>query len=124
LIAVIIFFIHLIFAFWAFSKSYQTDGWMQAFLNLGFIIILFSVGWTAADLLMGIIIPVNGFIISTGQNAVYLNLLKLTGFYKPLGYGNALLLPKDTCSLILLSVIEFYFYKFFFQKSKSITAGK
>lgn len=121
LIAVIIFFIHIIFAFWAFSKSYQTDGWLQAFLNLAFIVTLFSVGWTIADLFMGMIIPVNGYIINTHQNALLLVLLKLTGFYKPLGDGNALLLPKDTLSLILLSTIELFFYKFYFRSTKKVS---
>jgi len=118
MIAVIIFFIHVIFAFWAFTKSFQTDGWLQAFLNLAFIIILFSVGWTVADLLMGFIISQNGYVISTGQNPVFLFLLKITGFYKPLGGGSALLQPKDTISLIFLSFIEFFFYRFYFEKSK------
>lgn len=121
MIAVIIFFIHIIFASWAFSRSYQTDGWLQAFLNLAFIVILFSVGWTVSDLLIGIIVSQNGYIISTGQNAILIVLLKITGFYKPLGSGSALLQPKDTISLLFLSLIELFFYSFFFRKTKKIS---
>ena len=121
MIAVIIFFIHIIFASWAFSRSYQTDGWLQAFLNLTFIVILFSVGWTVSDLLIGIIVSQNGYVITTGQNAIMLVLLKITGFYKPLGNGSALLQPKDTISLIFLSLIELFFYSFFFRKTKKIS---
>ena len=120
MIAVLIFFVHAIFAVWAFSKSYQNDGTLQAFLNLAFIIILFSVGWTVSDLLMGLIIRDNGYILNVGYNPVFLTLLKISGFYRPQGNGMALLLPKDTLSLILLSVIEIFFYRFFFRKTKDI----
>jgi len=119
LIAVLIFFVHAIFAVWAFSKSYQNDGWLQAFLNLAFIIILFSVGWTVSDLLMGLFIRDSGYILNVGYNPILLTLLKISGFYRPQGNGMALLLPKDTLSLVLLSTIEYFFYKFYFQRTKS-----
>ena len=118
MIAVLIFFVHAIFAVWAFTKSYQNDGWMQAFLNFAFIIILFSVGWTLSDLIMGIFIRDNGYIFYAGYNPVLLVFLKLTGIYRPLGDGSALLLPKDTLSLILLSTIELIFYRVFFRNTK------
>jgi hypothetical protein len=118
MVAVLIFFVHAIFAVWAFTKSYQNDGWMQAFLNFAFIIILFSVGWTLSDLIMGIFIRDNGYIFYAGYNPVLLVILKLTGIYRPLGDGSAMLLPKDTVSLILLSTIEFIFYRFFFRNTK------
>jgi hypothetical protein len=120
LIAVLIFFVHAIFAVWAFSKSYQHDGWLQAFLNFAFIVILFSVGWTVSDLLMGIFIRDNGYIFYAGYNPVFLVFLKLSGIYRPLGEGSALLLPKDTLSLILLSTIELFFYRFFLRNTKKI----
>ncbi|HEY5125235.1 MAG TPA: hypothetical protein VIK14_16010 [Ignavibacteria bacterium] len=119
MIAVLIFFVHAIFAVWAFSKSYQNDSWLQAFLNFAFIIILFSVGWTVSDLLMGLFIRDSGYILNVGYNPILLTLLKISGFYRPQGNGMALLLPKDTLSLVLLSTIEYFFYKFYFQRTKN-----
>lgn len=118
MIAVLIFYIHTIFACYVFVKSYQTDGLLQAFLNLVFIIILFAVGWTISDLLVGFFISQNGYEISVPQNTLTLNLLKLTGFYIPGGNGMALLNPKDSISLIFLSLMEFFFFRFYFQKTK------
>jgi hypothetical protein len=123
LIAVLIFFVHAIFAVWAFSKSYQNDSWLQAFLNFAFIIIFFSVVWTVSDLLMGLFIRDSGYILNVGYNPILLTLLKISGFYRPQGNGMALLLPKDTLSLVLLSTIEYFFYKFYFQRTKNTTTA-
>jgi hypothetical protein len=117
-IAVLIFYCHTIFAVYAFCKSYQSDGWVQAFLNIAFIIVLFTVGWTISDLVVGLIIAENGYNIFTPQNNVFLTLLKLTGFYKPSGNGMANLYPKDAISLIVLSLLEITFYRFYFKKTK------
>lgn len=118
MIAVLIFYLHTIFAVFAFCKSYQSDGLVQAFLNVAFIIVLFTVGWTISDLLIGFIISEKGYNILLPENNVVLTLLKLTGFYKPAGNGFANLYPKDAISLIFLSVIEITFYRFYFRKTK------
>jgi len=118
MIPVIIFYLHTIFAVYAFSKSFQVEGILQAFLNTGFIIILFSVGWTISDLFVGFIISSNGYMIDMPTNKVFLSLLKISGFFTP-GQGKGVLNPKDSISLIVLSVMEYYFYKFYFRETKS-----
>lgn len=119
MIPVLIFFGHTIFAVYVFARSYQEEGSVQAFLNVGFIIVLFAVGWTVTDFFTGFIIPPAGWEIQNPGNIVTLTLLKLTGFYVPVSDNIARLAPKDTVSLILLTVTEYYFYKFFFGKTKA-----
>ncbi len=118
MIAVVLFYLHTIFAVYAFCKSYQDEGFLQAFLNVGFIIILFSVGWTISDLLTGFIISDNGYIINIPKNIIIQSLLKISGFFTPL-QGKGILYPKDSVSLIALTVTEYYFYKFFFREVSS-----
>ena len=118
MIPVIIFFAHAIFAVWAFAKSYQTDGIVQAFLNVIFIIILFTVGWTISDLLVGFIISGDGYeiLLPTGKTAMFF--LKMTGFIQLFGNGYGKLMPKDSISLIVLTIIEYFFYRFYFRQTK------
>lgn len=118
MITVIIFYLHTIFAMYVFGKTYQSDGLMQAVLNLAFIIILFTVGWTVSDFFTGLFISETGYEIYLPINPLIHGLLKLTGFYKPISYDVIKIIPKDTISLILLSVAEYYFYRFFFGLSK------
>lgn len=118
MIPVIIFYLHTIFAVYAFCKSFQAEGILQAFLNTGFIIILFAVGWTISDLFVGFVISANGYQIDMPTGKVALSLLKISGFFTP-GQGQGTLNPKDSVSLIVLSVMEYYFYKFYFRETKS-----
>src|SRR4051812_44279104 len=118
MIPVIIFYLHTIFAVYAFCKSFQTEGLMQAFLNTGFIIILFAVGWTISDLFVGFAISSNGYMIDMPSGKVMLNLLKISGFFTP-GQGRGTLNPKDSISLIVLTIMEYYFYKFYFRETKA-----
>jgi len=118
MIPVIIFYLHTIFAVYAFCKSFQVEGLLQAFLNTGFIIILFSVGWTISDLFVGFVVSPNGYLIDMPVNKIAVSLLKISGFFTP-GQGKGTLNPKDSISLIVLSVMEYYFYKFYFRETKA-----
>ena len=118
MIAVLVFYAHAIFACYAFSKSYQSDGFVQAILNVAFVVILFTVGWTISDLITGFFISENGYDILIPQGKVIFNLLKMSGIFRPLGDGFAKLLPKDSIALILLTTIEIFFYRFYFKKTK------
>jgi len=118
LITVIIFYLHTIFAIFVFAKSYQSDGLIQAFLNVIFIIIIFTVGWTLTDVIIGLIISDKGYIINIKYKSFLDEILRLTGFYKPLGENKVLLTPKDTISLIVLTIIEVFFYRFFYSLGK------
>lgn len=115
MIIALIYFIHVIFAVYAFCKSYQSDGWLQAFLNLGFIIILFAVSLTVCEMFVGLVIPDTGYRINMPGNPVLLFLLKISGFYAQQG-NTVTLTPKDSITLICVSVLEFMFYRFYFKK--------
>jgi|GEM_PF-175256 len=124
MIDVTIFFGHTIFAVYAFARSYQTDGLLQAFLNIAFIITLFAVGWTISDLFVGLVIPAGGFVIPNPSGKFFYSILKMTGFFTPGNDGYGVLAPKDTISLILLTVMEIFFYKFYFRSTEALYHAK
>jgi hypothetical protein len=116
MIIAVIYFLHVIFAAYAFCKSYQSEGWLQAFLNLGFIITLFAVSLTVCELIVGIFIPDSGYTIQLPGNSVVVFLLKISGFYAQQGTV-VTLTPKDSITLVLVTILEFFFYRFYFKKS-------
>jgi len=118
MIAVIIFYLHLIFACYVFAKTFQSDGVVMALLNVAFVVVLFTVGWTISDLVTGLFISDAGYRILIPQGKFFLTLVKLTGFYRPESAEYAKLLPKDAIALVLLSTIEVFFYRFFFREVK------
>ena len=89
-----------------------------AFLNVSFIIVLFTVGWTLSDLVIGLFVSDAGYRILIPQGKVFLSLIKMTGFFKPESSEYAKLVPKDAIALIFLSTIEIFFYRFFFKEVK------
>jgi len=91
----------------------------MAFLNVAFIIVLFTVGWTLSDLVIGLFISESGYRILIPQGKIFLMIIKLTGFFKPESAEYAKLLPKDSIALVFLSTIEVFFYRFFFKEIKN-----
>ena len=88
MIIVIIFYLHILFAVLAFTRRWQEEGLQGGFIILGFIFLIFAVGWAIA-----------GFIIH---------------FLAPRGIPG--LVNADTLSLVILSMIEGIFYYFYFLK--------
>ncbi|HAY35083.1 MAG TPA: hypothetical protein PK536_02730 [Ignavibacteria bacterium] len=117
MIIAVIYFIHVIFAVYAFARSYQNDGLLQAFLNLGFIITLFAVSLTVCELFVGLFISDTGYNMTLPVNSVLLFFLKISGFYAQQGV-NITLTPKDSVTLILVSLLELTFYRFYFKKTE------
>src|SRR5580765_6984526 len=99
MIIAIIYFVHVIFAVYAFCRSYQSDGWLQAFLNLGFIVTLFAVSLTVCEMFVGVFISDAGYKMQMPGNPVFLFMLKISGFYAQQG-STITLTPKDTITLI------------------------
>ena len=87
MIPVIVFYAHVVFLVYMFTKNLIEEGGLSAFLSILFIIIIFSVGWTLAEFLLGF-------------------------FIKP--EGLSLMFPRAAFSLLLLTVIETIFYKFYY----------
>lgn len=118
MIIAVIYFIHVIFAAYIFAKSYQSDGWLQAILNIGFVIVLFSVSLTVCEIFTGLVIAESGYSFKAPSNQVLMFFMKISGFYNQQG-TTVTLTPKDSITLILVTVIEYFFYSFYFGKLRS-----
>ena len=118
MIAVIIYYLHTLFAVFIFARSFQREGLLQAILNLAFIVIIFTVGWTIIDVFIGLIVSDQGYIVNVSPGSFLNSLLRLTGFYEPLGGNMVKLTPKDATSLVVLTIVEVFFYRFFFSVNK------
>ncbi len=87
MITALIFFIHFIFSLVVFTKKWQDDNLSSAFINLGLVGLLFTVGWSLAGIVSKLIMEPQGF-------GVYFD--------------------RDTFSLAILTVSEFFFYKMYY----------
>jgi len=87
MITAIIFFSHFIFALVIFTKKWQDEGSSAAWMNVGLIVILFAVGWTVTGIVSKILMEQEGF-----------------GIY----------FDRDTFSLLLLTISEVLFYRFYY----------
>ncbi|HQF43742.1 MAG TPA: hypothetical protein PK073_12600 [Ignavibacteriaceae bacterium] len=89
MITAFIFFCHLIFALVIFTKKWQDDNLTSGFQNLAFIGIFFAVGWSITGMIAKLIMEQKGLGIQ---------------------------FDRDTFSLTLLTLIEFFFYKFYYKE--------
>ena len=87
MIAAVIYSLHLIFALIVFTKKWQDENVTSAFLNIGLIAILFSVGWTITGMFSQAIM-------------------------KPKGFGFNF--DRDTFALTILTAAEYFFYKMYY----------
>jgi hypothetical protein len=89
MISAFIFFAHFIFILLIYTWKWQRDGISGAIMNISLILILFAVGWTI-----------------TGMIAKFV--------MEPKGLG--LYYDRDTFSLTLLTIIEFFFYRIYYNR--------
>lgn len=94
MVIAVIFLIHTLFAGYIFYTKWRNESIGSAFLNLIFIIILFSIGWSILAMLIKLIFEQEGF----GKH-----------------------FDRDTITLTILTLIEFFFYRIYFWKDKTIT---
>ncbi|MEW5841699.1 MAG: hypothetical protein AB1775_00395 [Bacteroidota bacterium] len=92
MISALIFSAHLIFILIIFTKKWQNESLGSAFTNLALIIVLFAVGWSIATAVVKLFIDSKGFGIQ---------------------------FDSDTISLTLLSIVEYFFYKFYYHEDKT-----
>ncbi|MFO7524308.1 MAG: hypothetical protein R6W68_02545 [Ignavibacteriaceae bacterium] len=90
MITAIIFFIHLIFLLVIFTKKWQEEGLSSGLINLALIGILFTVGWTITGLIAKLVMDQEGL-----------------GIYY----------DRDTFSLTLLTIAEYFFYRFYYKET-------
>jgi hypothetical protein len=97
MISAVIFFAHFIFLLMIFTWKWQKEGLSAAFLNLALILILFAVGWTITGLIAKLLMEPKG----------------LSYYY-----------DRDTFSLTLLTITEFFFYKLYYKETTANDKGK
>lgn len=91
MIVLIIFYIHIVAAAAVFTKRWQDDGWGEAFLALGFMGIIFAVGWSVTTVILKLFLEKEGL---------------------------AAWFDRDTMSLFLLTLMEAVFYIAYITKEK------
>ncbi len=89
MISAFIFFLHLIFALVVFTKKWQSENLKSGFLNLGLIAVLFAVGWSITGIVAKAVMDEKGL-----------------GIY----------FDRDTFSLTLLAIGEFFFYRIYYRE--------
>jgi hypothetical protein len=89
MISALIFCGHLIFITYIFTKKWQTESLSSAFTNAALIIILFTIGWSITVMIGKLIMEKEGL-----------------GIY----------FDRDSFSLVLLSMIEYLFYRMYYGK--------
>jgi hypothetical protein len=93
LITAFIFSTHLIFALVIFTKKWQDESVSAGLLNVILIAILFTVGWTVAGIIAKLLM-------------------------EPKGLG--IQFDRDTFSLTILSIVEFFFYRFYYNEEPNL----
>jgi hypothetical protein len=93
MISAFIFFLHLIFGLVIFTKKWQDENLTAGFLNITLIAILFAVGWTITGIVAKLVMEPEGLGIQ---------------------------FDRDAFSLTLLTIIEFFFYKFYYQENPTV----
>lgn len=91
MVSAFIFSAHLVFMLVIFTKKWQNESLSSAFTNLALIIVLFAVGWSISTSVVKIFIDSKGFGIQFDADAI---------------------------SLTLLTIVEFFFYRFYFKEEK------
>lgn len=91
----IIFFVHLLFSLIIFTIKWQEEKLSTAFLNIALIAILFAVGWSIASVIAKAVMEPKGL-----------------GIY----------FDRDTFSLTLLTIGEYFFYRLYYKPVETTEA--
>jgi len=89
MISAFVFFLHFLFALVIFTKKWQQESLSFAFINLGLIAILFTVGWSITGMISKLVMEPEGL-----------------GIY----------LTRDDFSLALLTAAEYFFYRMYYKE--------
>ena len=97
MIIALIFLLHIVFLLTILVKTTKSESAGSALLNIIFVVIIFSVGWTLIS-----------FVINL--------------FVKPIGLGKYF--DRNTISLVILAIAEIIFYWNYFKKNSAIADDK
>jgi hypothetical protein len=89
MIALIVFYAHIVGAAGGFTKRWQEEGTGEGFLTLFFMGLIFFVGWSMSSFIVKLLLP-------------------------PEGFGT--FFDRDAASLVLLTAMEIVFYYFYLRK--------
>ena len=91
MISAFIFFLHLVFALVILTRKWQSENLKSGFLNLGLIAVLFAVGWSITGIIAKAVMEPQGLGIN---------------------------FDRDTFSLVLLTIGEFFFYRIYYKEEE------
>lgn len=92
-----IFLLHILLIIYILYNRIKSDSKSSAIIDLIFIIIVFSVGWSLSTMFCKL-------------------------FWDPIGFGKYF--DRDTIALTLLTIVEFFFFKFYFKDILTTANGK
>jgi len=96
MIEVIVFYGHVIFLVYIFTKNFIEDNFVSALLSSIFVVVIFTVGWTFSAFVVGLFIPEQGL---------------------------SRILTKAAFSLTLLAILELTFYNFYYGGRKAVKSN-
>lgn len=97
MIPLLIFYLHILGFTTGFTIEYQKESIGAGFLNLGFMVLIFSVGWSITTFFLKYVISEKGF-------SIWLN--------------------RDALSLLILTLGEGIFYYMYYRDKKKVTPSK
>lgn len=75
MIALFVFYAHTVAAVWLFTKRWQEGDWKEGLLAVGFLALVFSVGWSMSTFLLKLVVDEKGFAVWLDRDALSLLLL-------------------------------------------------
>ncbi len=75
MITLFIFYAHLVAAVTLYTKRWQESGWKEGALAVGFLALIFSVGWSISTFIMKLLVNEKGFGPWLDRDALSLLLL-------------------------------------------------
>ncbi|HYQ86434.1 MAG TPA: hypothetical protein VES59_04225 [Bacteroidota bacterium] len=97
MITLFIFYLHTMAAVALYTKRWQGSNWKEGLLAVGFLLLIFSVGWTMSTFLVSLFISERGF---------------------------GIWLDRDTLALVVLTMLEAVFYYAQFGRKKSLREAR
>jgi uncharacterized membrane protein YhdT len=75
MVVLFVFYIHTVAAAVAFTKRWQEEGWWEGIIAVGFVALIFSVGWTITTFISRFLMDQQGFGRWFDRDAFALGLL-------------------------------------------------
>ena len=91
MIPLFVFYIHVVAAAYLYTKRWQVEGKAEAFLAVGFMVLIFFSGWSVSTFILKLVVGREG----------------LGRFF-----------DRDAMSLLLLTILEAGLYVFYFKKKE------